>query len=145
MAAITPTATPGNWTVLRSETAQATTGQTDWIVPPKYAKWVKVRVHISANAGTSPITTPSILSADPNTLDDTRAVTVLTGAAITAASLHEYTIGPALTTAGTDQAAASAGVVQNSAVPTVMGIKILNDRASANETYTYTISVEYGG
>lgn len=145
MAAITLTSLDGNWKVIRTATAQATTGQTDWIAPPRWAKWVKVRVHISANAGTTPTTIPSILSADPNTMDDTRAVTVLTGATITTASFHEYTIGPSLTTAGTDQAAAGASIVQNCALPTIMGIKILNDRGTGDETYTYTVSVEFGG
>lgn len=144
MAAITPVALGGNFTLIRDVSAQATTGQTDWFVRPSWARWAKVRVHITANAGTTPITTPSILSADPNTMNDNRAVTILTGANITAASLHEYTIGPEMTTAGTDSATASASVVQNAAVPTVFGVKILSDRTTGDETYTYTVSVEFG-
>lgn len=128
---------------VRTASAQATTGQTDWLNVPNFAKTITVFFNLTANAGTTPTSTPSILAADPITRDDGDTATMLTGATITTASTHIYSLGANVTTSGTDQAAADAFVVQNSPLPTLLGIKILNDRGDANETYTYTIFVKF--
>lgn len=138
--------TLGNWNPgLRTASEQASTGQTDWFWVPSWAHSLTVYFNLTANAGTTPVSTPSLLLAYPATLDDGDTVTILTGANITAASFHAYQIGPTLTTAGTDSATADSLVVQNSVIPSVLGIKILNDRATGDETYTYTIAVEVRG
>lgn len=152
MAAITFATTAGNGTTLgpynpalRTAAVQATTGQTDWFWVPKWAKVLIVYFNLSANAGTTPISIPSLLLAYPATLDDGDAAVLLTGASITAASFHAYEIGPTLTSAGTDSATADSNVVQNTVTPAVLGIKVLNDRTTADETYTYTLAAEVRG
>lgn len=146
MAAITTFVSPsgtGAYT-LRNVSAQATTGQTDWVAVPAWAKQAHVTLNITANAGTTPITTLTLRAPDPVTLDDTNDHAVLlTGAAITTASFHYYALAPTFTTAGTDQVASDSSVVQNGPLPRILGVRILNDRTSANETYTYTLTIEF--
>lgn len=123
--------------------AQAAVGQTDWFDVPENFSYVQVFFNLTANAGTTPISTLSLLQANLALRDDGTSVAVLTGAAITAASFHSYTLGPNLVTAGADSATASASVVQNGPLPKLFGIKILNDRGTADETYSYTLEVSF--
>lgn len=142
MALIVPV-TFSPYSVLRNVSAQATTGQTDWIDVLAWPAYLVVTFNLTANAGTTPISTPSIRTLDPVTRDDTNdVVAIFTGAAITAASFHEYVLGP-FTSVGTDSATADSYIVQNMALPATIGIRILNDRTTGDETYTYTLTAEF--
>lgn len=150
MAAITPVTSPNSeFIVLRSVSAQATTGQTDWLYPPQWAKYALVYLNVTAVAGTTPILTPSFLAADPVSKDDTFVVnvaehTALTG--ITAAAQYVFQLGPGVTGIAddvTNAAAADSYVSLNVVLPMLLGVKILNDRTSADETYTYNLSIHY--
>src|SRR3990172_6902333 len=145
MAAIVPVNTSNDpFVTLRNVSAQATTGQTDWLNIPPWAKSVTVSFNLTANAGTTPISTPSFIAADAISRDDGDVATILTGAAITGASTHFYAFGSYLTSAGTDSATLDSWVVTNTVLPALMGFKILNDRTTGNETYTYTLTVPRG-
>ena len=146
MAAITATQGPS---LRRQATAQATTGQTDWLDVPKWARYVQVFLSVSATAGTTPILTPSFLAADPISRDDGRVINVAEHAAltgITGAAEYVFEIGPGLTGIANDvtNAAAADSYVQiNALLPALLGVKILNDRTTGDETYTYNLSVEF--
>jgi len=144
MAAITPVPF-SPFLVLRNVTAQASTGQTDWISVPQWVGSIIVTFNLTANAGTTPISTVSLLAPDPVARDDTAAVALFTGASITAASFHHYALGPSFTTAGTDSATASASVVQNGPIPTTIGVRVTNDRTTGDETYTYALAITFRG
>lgn len=146
MAQIVPTPTPGAYTVLRNVTAQATTGQTDWLDVPVWCSEILVTLNITANAGTTPVTTLTLRVPDPVTRDDTDDHAVLlTGAAITTQSFHLYALSPEFTTAGADSVNADSSVVQNGPIPRTLGVRVLNDRTTTDETYTYTLTVYFLG
>jgi hypothetical protein len=133
--------TLGKWNpALRSASAQATTGQTDWFWVPSWAKTLTVYFNLATITGTSSV--PSLVLAYPSTLDDGDTATILTGATITAASFHTYEVGPTLTTAGTDSATADSLVVKNSVIPMVLGITITN--VVGGGAFTYTIAASVG-
>jgi len=126
--------------------AQADTGQTDWFRTPRDADYCFVFLNITATAGSSPILTPSFLAADPISQDDGH--TVLLHAALTAndgtAAQYIYQLGPGVTGIADDvtQAAnADSAVSINTVLPPVLGVQLVLDRTSANETYTYNLSV----
>lgn len=155
MAAITTTvsALAGEIRV-RTATAQATTGQTDWVAVPKWAKYAKVYFNLTAVAGTTPIFTPSVREVPPgfsSAADDSYAFNIAEHAAltgITAASLLVVDIGPGVTGIAddvTNAAAASSRVALNAVLPALLGIKVLNDRTTGDETYTYTVDVVFRG
>lgn len=145
MAAITPVAQQlnGYYPSLRTAAAQATTGQTDWLVVPAWARAMEVYFNLTANAGTSPISTLSLVAPPPGVFDDTDLMTIGSGAAVTAASQHRYNVGPGIAS-GADQAAADANAGIDTLLPaTLVGIKVLNDRTTGDETYTYTLAVRF--
>lgn len=149
MTAITPVEITSDFGLLRNVSAQATTGQIDWIRRPAAAKYMIVYFNLSANAGTTPQSTLSIVAlADPLTLDDASqvgAITLSSGSGITAASQHIYQVGPGVSgiaNAG-DQAAADGWQSFNLVLPMVFGIQIVNDRTTGDETYTYKLAVEF--
>jgi hypothetical protein len=145
MAAITPV-TFSPYLVLRNVSAQATTGQTDWLDVPGWVQSILVTLNITANAGGTPTTILTLRAPDPVTRDDTSDHAVLlTGATITAASFHHYAIAGSFVTAGTDSATTDSSVVQNSPIPRTLGVRVTNDRGSADETYTYTLTVSFKG
>ena len=145
MAIIAPVAF-SPYKVLRNVSAQATTGQTDWLDVPDWTKSILVTYNLTANAGTTPITTVTLRAPDPVTRDDTADHGVLlTGAAVTAASFHYYALAPTFTTAGVDSATADSSVVQNGPIPTTIGVRVLNDRGTGDETYTYTLTIKFKG
>ena len=150
MAAITPvTEIPnGFYPALRTATAQATTGQTDWLIVPAWARFLVVYFNLTGNAGTTPTSIPSFQAIPDGLFDDADALALFTGATITAASQHRYNIGPGVTgiADGTDSATADANVGVNTVLPgTLIGIKVLNDRTTADETYTYTLVARFSG
>lgn len=148
MAAISPTSTVLGLNLVRSATAQATTGQTDWIVVPNRAKYAQVFLNITATAGTTPLTDVSFLVPDPVTMDDGSVIKLaehgdLTDADGTAAQFI-YEFGPGLTGIANDTtvaANADSYLQLNCVLPPVLGIKLLNDRTTGNETYTYKLSI----
>lgn len=134
------------FSVLRNVTAQATTGQTDWLDVPDWVKSIIVTLNITANAGTTPTTTLTLRAPDPVTRDDTNDHgVVLTSAVITGASFHYYALAPTFTTAGTDGVASDSTVVQNGPIPSTIGVRVLNDRTTGDETYTYTLTIKFRG
>jgi hypothetical protein len=153
MAAITTTVSALAGEVrVRTATAQATTGQTDWIAVPKWARYAKVYLNLTAVSGNTPICTLSLRDVVPGftaASDDSYVInlaehTALTG--ITAASILVVDVGPGVTGIAddvTNAAAASSRVAINAVLPTLLGIKILNDRTTGDETYTYTLDIVF--
>jgi hypothetical protein len=128
---------------LRSGVAQANTGQTDWVSIPSWARFAIVYFNLTANAGTTPVSTLNFLAPPPGILDDANVMTLHSSASITAASQHAYNIGPGVTgiANGTDSATADANVGINVVLPGLLGVQLVLDRADTNETYTYTLSM----
>ena len=144
MALLTTAASPVPAATLRNVSAQATTGQTDWVVCPSWATQLVVTLNITANAGTTPTTTLTLREPDPVTLDDTNDHSVLlTSAVITAASFHTYAIGPGMGTDSADSTTADAYQNEDRHIPAVIGIRVLNDRTTGDETYTYTLTYRF--
>lgn len=148
---------------VRTATAQATVGQTDWIKVPNWANWMRVTVNITAMTGTTPALTPTLITpadagnaslgdvANPGTAatapTDT-AVVQLGGAVLTsgftAAGTAVISVGPGVTGIANDVALGTSGVNYayiNDILPDILGISIVNFRGSSDETYTYTVDV----
>lgn len=147
MAAITlNTAAVGRGsTVIRTGTAQATTGQTDWIASPPWAKYCYIEYSLTAVAGNTPLVDVSILkSLESTPFNDTGAIT-LSGAftQITGAATLRISIGPNIVTDATTAATGASDAGIAGILPGVIGIKVLQDRTSADETYTYTVAVRF--
>lgn len=145
MAAITltrPTREKGSaWTV-RSGTAQADTGQTDWIATPSDAKSATVYVNLVAVAGTLPQFDLKLKEADPVVLDDGKAVDLADWNGITqltAAGFVVVKIGPGITGIADDDTASTYHL--NEPLPSVLGLTATLGRTNSNETYTYTLKV----
>lgn len=151
MAAISFVAGPlGPKTVLRSVTAQATTGQTDWLLVPPWARAAYIDYNLTAVAGTSPLVDVTLKVPDLSTLDDTTGVVNLGNHAaltqITAAARLLIQVGPGITGIADDVTTAATGlstVSLNMVLPPVLGIKVLNDRTTGDETYTYTLTIAF--
>ena len=147
MAAITATTVPGGFHVIRQASAQATTGQTDWLKLPQWANYAQVFLNVTATAGTTPILTPSFLVADPVSQDDSHVVNLAEHAAftgITGAAQYVFQMGPGVTGIAddvTNAAAADSFVSLNVVLPLFLGVRILNDRTTGDETYTYNLSI----
>ena len=151
MAAITATTVPGGFHVIRQASAQATTGQTDWLRLPQWAKYASVFLNLTANAGTTPLTTPSFLVADPVSQDDSHVINLGEHAAFTAISTagqYVFQLGPGVTGIAddvTNAAAADSYASLNVVLPLFLGVRILNDRTTGDETYTYNLSIQLRG
>lgn len=126
---------------LRTGTAQADTGQTDWVFTPPRATFCIAYFYLTAVAGTTPQATFSVLAADPVTLTDTSTVSLTAGTQVTAAQLQVGSIGPGVT--GIADATSASKFSVNTVVPALMGFKLLFDRTTGDETYTYTLRVAY--
>lgn len=150
MAAIT-TITVENVSVkqIRSVSAQASTGQTDYLAVPRWARYGVFFFNLTAVAGTTPIFTPSIVVPVPITLDNSYQMNLaehagLTG--LTAAALLVVQVGPGVTGIAddvTNSATANSYVSLNAALPPIIGLKVLNDRTTGDETYTYTVTAAF--
>lgn len=156
MAVITPLAgSPhGNLVVVRNATAQATTGQTDWVTVPNWAKFATVDFNLTAVAGTSPLVTSIFLRGiDPVTRDDTFQYALaehadLATVDMTGAAHLVVDIGPGVTGIANDVTQAATGfsaAALNCILPEFLGITLTFDRTTADETYTYTLSVRFEG
>lgn len=140
---------------VRTATAQATVGQTDWIAVPPWAQYMKVFWNVTAVGGTTPILTPAIKQVDPIALNDVAAGLgdlggfAITNAATTSQSVYIITAGPGVTgIANATAALAATGasyVFLNDVLPPVLGLVTTNDRTTGDETYTYTIDVVFRG
>lgn len=149
---------------VRTATAQATVGQTDWIKVPTWAEFCRITIDLTAVAGVTPIHTPTLLTvsnagnahkadnvsaiAATDTPPTDTAVVQFGGAVLTsgytAAGTSVISVGPGITGIANDVALGTSGVNQasiNDVLPDILGISIVNDRADGNETYTYTVDV----
>jgi hypothetical protein len=152
MAVITPVTGPQGFIILRQASAQANTGQTDWVAVPPWAVDALIFLNITAVAGTTPIVTPDLLAADPVSKDDAHAVSLVADAGTgfttppTAAGQHLIIVGPGVTGIANDIAMAATGdstTYINAALPALLGVKLALDRGTADETYTYNLSVQF--
>ncbi len=84
MAVVTLVADPIGSGYTRTGTAQANTGQTDWIPVPGYAKYAHVRLDITALAGTTPTLTPAFYGMNKAGLDEESRYKIAEHAAFTA-------------------------------------------------------------
>jgi hypothetical protein len=145
MAAITATA--GNFR--REASAQATTGQTDWINVPSWARYISIFFNLTAVAGNTPISTLSLKAADPVSRDDAHVINIAEHAAltgITAAGQYILQVGPGVTGIAddvTNSATADSVISLNAVLPQLLGVTVLNDRTTGDETYTYNLSVTF--
>lgn len=133
---------------IRTASAQASTGQTDWFRVPDDATYMEVIVNVTATAGTTPICLPSIVAADPITLSDTNTVVVgsATTTGITSTGETRIVVGPGVTGIADAVAVGTTGGVDvklNTLLSRLMGVKVLNDRTTGDETYTYTVTVTF--
>ena len=131
--------------VIRTATAQATTGQTDWVEAPPWARYCYVEYSLTAVAGTTPLVDVSILKPLESTpLNDTGALT-LSGAftQITGAAVLMVNIGPDIVLDATTAATGTSNAGIATILPRIIGIKVLQDRTTGDETYTYTVSVRF--
>ena len=83
MATVTLVSDPIGSGYTRTGTAQADTGQTDWIPVPSWAKNMFVRIDITALAGTTPVMTPSVYGMNKAGLDEESRYKVAEHAALT--------------------------------------------------------------
>jgi hypothetical protein len=148
MAAVTPISVSpgyvGEASVVRSATAQANTGQTDWIEVPAGASSVSIFCELTAVAGTTPIVTPSLKGLGL-AADDALAIaplgTALTGTLTAAPTQFSVSVAPS----GTEQVAIGTAkcLVVYPVLPPLLGITLTLDRTTGNETYTYVLSVRF--
>lgn len=148
MAAITPVIPTGEVFVVRTGTAQANTGQTDWVQVPPWATYAKVDFNLtSVGASTTPVADLTINGSDPATLDDStlyklRGHTAFTP--ITAAAHLVVDIGPGVTGIADEVTTAATGYSDaaiNTILPALLGLKLVFDRTTGDEVYTYKLSV----
>jgi hypothetical protein len=127
-------------TTIRTATAQANTGQTDWIAIPRWANYVVVFLNMSASAGTSPgPTLQHIKTVDPITRDDTNTVALLTATVgLTNTGLFVTEIGIGVK-AGTDVTNSATRNILHAVIPPLLGVQTVLDRTNGDETYTYTL------
>lgn len=150
MAAISPVAASGSYLVLRNATAQADTGQTDWINVPGWAKGAIVYLNWTAKAGTTPLMDLNLLEADPVARDDGTVLNLADWDGITQLTttcqcvVH---VGPGITgLADDDTGSATADSVYkiNSILPALLGAKITLDRTGKPEIQVITLTDEAG-
>ncbi len=141
--------TVADFTVLRNVTAQATTGQTDWVFIPQGYRYAYIDYNLtSVGASTTPTSLLSIQVPDLSTMDDTTGVVNLMNytafTTMTAAARLFVQIGPGVTGIADDVTTSATGNSNasiNAVLPPVLGIKVLNDRGSGDEVYTYSLTL----
>lgn len=131
------------WTVA-SGTAQADTGQTTWVAVPGWAKSGIIYLNVTAAAGTTPLTDFSLRQTDPITLDDSYANNYggwdgITQIAGTTSGSIVVNIGAGVTGIADDDTGPVYNI--NAPLPSLLGFKVLFDRTTGNEVYTYTVRV----
>ena len=150
MAAITVSSAANSRGLRRSGSAQANTGQTDWIDVPQWAKYLDLILSLTAVAGTTPIADPSLLAADPITRDDSNALVIaaFTTPPTTAGVVARVVVGPGLEGTGGAAdlalaAAADSTAFVNTLLPALLGIRLTLDRTTGDETYTYDLTATF--
>ncbi len=148
MAAITTAASPIGTMFARSGTAQANTGQTDWLLVPSWATSAIVDYDLtSVGASTTPLVDVTVRAIDAVTLDDSQAYDLHAAfTQITAAAHLVIDIGPGVTGIADDTTTAATGASNaalNKSLPPILGIKILQDRTTGDEVYTYKLNVYF--
>ena len=150
MAVLVPATGFTGATYKRSQTAQATTGQTDWLNVPAWAKYLYIDYNLTATAGTTPLADVTLKVPDLTTLDDTTGVVNFRNHAaltqINAAARLLIQVGPGVTGIADDVTNAASGLSDislNAILPPIIGVKILQDRTTGDETYTYTLTVVF--
>ena len=149
MAAITLVQTSNpDYAVLRNASAQATTGQTDYVAMPKWAKYMNIWLNVSAVAGTTPLTDLKLVSSNPVTMDDGDDLDYLgwngiTQIAGTTAGDIQVQIGPGITGIADDDTGPWYSL--NGALPSVIGFVVTLDRTTGDETYTYSLAYKLKG
>lgn len=142
MAAITAFPSTGEGTLwyIRLGSAQANTGQTDWINVPAWAKACTIYLNWTAKAGTSPLIDFSIDEANPLLRDDSHVTPLDSWDGITQLSSEDLItirVGPHRTSTDDTGVDYHVGTV----LPSLMGLKMTLDRGTGDETYTYTLAV----
>lgn len=132
-----------SYKVVRTGTAQANAGQTDTITTPGFAKTAIVYLNVTATTGTTPLTDMKFQYVHPSTGNAVdmqwNGITQIAG-----------------TTSGNVVAIIGAGNVDTEddtgpiyflkdALPQEWNIVLTLDRTTADETYTYTLGVEFIG
>lgn len=148
MAAITTSTQPHNQrlVLVRNASAQANTGQTDWINVPDWARSMIVYLNWTAKAGTSPLIDFKLQEADPVARNDSYVLDFLDWNGITqlsAEALAVIAIGPGITGIADDDTGSYYKL--NGLLPPLLGLKTTLDRTTGDETYTYTLSVVFFG
>lgn len=150
MAALTTTALTSGEAFVRTATAQATVGQTDWLDVPVWAKYMTVDFNLTAVAGTTPSTVFSLVVPDLTTRDSSTGVVNLMGytafTTITGAARLLGQVGPGVTGIADDVTTSATGTSNfslNCILPPVIGVRLVNDRDDADETYTYNLAVTF--
>jgi len=143
MAAITTTGDgTSKFMVLRNATAQANTGQTDWVAVPQWAKYMKVYLNWTAKAGTTPLMDFKIHDADPFVKDDSYKTNAWQWDGITQLTTENLVVlqaGPGITGIADDDVYPFYSL--NGPLSPLLGFQVTLDRTSGDETYTYTLSV----
>lgn len=139
---------PGSVATVRSGAAQATTGQTDWVVIPPWAVDMFIFLEVTAVAGTTPLTDFKLVATHPVTLDDGFALDFanwngITQIAGTTAGDIVVHVGPGITGIADDDTGPYYSI--NAPLPPVLGFRTTLDRADADETYTYNLAVAFRG
>jgi len=135
--------------LVRQGSAQANTGQEDWVNVPKWARYATVDFDLTAVAGTTPLADLSIRAMDWVTRDDASAYNLAGHAAFTQISAAAHlvvNIGPGVTGIADDTTTAATGASQaslNVPLPVYLGLKLVFDRTTGDETYTYNLSVAF--
>lgn len=152
MAAITFTAptlsVSRTFYLVRSGIAQANTGQTDWLRVPQGSIYAVIDFNLTAAGGTTPLADLTINSTDPNVADDTYLYKLKSHAAftqITGAAHLVATVGPGIQAAD-DVATGATGFSDaclNTVLPPILGLKLVFDRTTADEVYTYSLTIAY--
>lgn len=133
----------------RSATAQANTGQTDYVAVPQWARFAKIVFNLTAVAGNTPTAVLSIQETDPIALDSTynanlKGYTAFT--TITAAAQLVVDVGPGVTGIADDVTTAATGTSHatiNGLLPNVLALSLVLDRTTGDETYTYNLTVTF--
>jgi hypothetical protein len=127
--------------VVRTGVAQADTGQTDLVNVPGFANNMIVYVDLSASAGTTPLLDFKMQYVNPVR---NAAVEDFPGAGITQiADTGDVVmqVGPGVTGIADDDTGAVYSI--NMLLPPLINFVTTLDRTTANETYTYSISVAF--
>lgn len=137
-----------DFAILRNATAQATTGQTDYIAVPGFARYMTVWLNVSAAAGTTPLTDFKLVSANPVTMDDGDNLDYLgwngiTQIAGTTSGDIMVQVGPGITGIADDDTGPVYSL--NGVLPSVLGFTITLDRTTTDETYTYSLAYKFTG